>query len=102
MISVFVPGTPIAQGSMTAFVVGQRAVITDQRRKQLKPWRDAIGAAVAATGEQFGTAAVAVRVDFVIGRPKTVKRPLPSVAAPNLKNGTSADQVPSLATRTEA
>ena len=39
---IMVHGTPIAQGSMSAFTRGKRVIITDQKSKRLKPWRNAI------------------------------------------------------------
>ncbi len=79
MIDVWVPGTPVAQGSMSAYVVAGRAVITDQKRAVLKPWRAAITAALAGTGELLGEQPVEVRLGFVFARPKSVRRLLPSV-----------------------
>lgn len=40
-VKLFVPGVPIPQGSMKAFVVKNRAIITSDNTK-LKPWRNAI------------------------------------------------------------
>lgn len=42
VLSLWVPGVPITQGSKKAFVMGGRAVIVDADSKNLKPWRAAI------------------------------------------------------------
>lgn len=44
MIEFFVCGTPIPQGSMKAFVVGNRARVTSDN-ESLKPWREAVKSA---------------------------------------------------------
>jgi len=57
-VTFFVTGTPVPQGSKTAFVVGKRAVVTDQNRAKLKPWRETVAIA-ADLGRTFhGTAEV--------------------------------------------
>lgn len=73
-------GTPAPQGSKRAFVVKGRAVITEDSKKT-KPWRDSIATAAqdAMTGLPID-GAVVVTVTFYFVRPKSVKRPYPSVA----------------------
>ena len=39
LVEFFIPGTPVQQGSKTAFVIKGKAVMTDQNAKTLKPWR---------------------------------------------------------------
>lgn len=91
-VTFFVAGIPIPQGSMTAYVVGRRAVITDQKRKVLKPWRAEIARVAAASWLDRPRLVGAVRVGatFVFERPKTVKRPEPSVRGADLDKLTRA------------
>ncbi len=74
-----IPGTPVPQGSKTAFVVGGRAVLAEAN-KRLKPWREHVArvARAQAGGFEF-TGPVAVTLLFLFERPKSVKRALPSV-----------------------
>lgn len=72
------PGVPVAQGSMSAYDVGTRAVVTDQKRAVLKPWRATVTTALAAEGHAFGKDPVWVGLHFVLPRPASVKRRLPS------------------------
>lgn len=85
-VTFFVEGIPIPQGSMTAYVVGKRAVLTDQKKKVLKPWRAAI--ADRAAGSWLDrvqlTGPVEVYAVFVFERPKTVTRRMPSVKGADL------------------
>ena len=79
--SFYVTGIPVQQGSKNAYVVGKRAVVTDQNAKTLKPWRATVAeqAGVAAREcEQFA-GALAVALDFYMPRGATVKRARPSV-----------------------
>lgn len=81
MTSFFVAGIPQPQGSKTAYVRGGRAVVVDKNPALLKPWRKAIAKVAAATWE-YGSpldGAVKVHASFVFERPKSVKRPYPSV-----------------------
>lgn len=76
-VVIFVPGIPVPQGSKTAFVVGGRAVVTDQNRKTLKPWRAVIAehADIARTFD----CPVAVRLVFYMPRPKRPRWTRPAV-----------------------
>jgi crossover junction endodeoxyribonuclease RusA len=67
-----VNGTPAAQGSKRAFVIGGKAVMVDADKK-LKPWRQAVtDAAAAARGDDpLFMGPVRVRVRFVFPRPKS-------------------------------
>ena len=76
-VTFFVHGTPIPQGSKTAFVVGKRAVVTDANRATLKPWRAAVAIA-ADCGRQF-TGPVSVAVTFYLPRPQKPRFFLPAV-----------------------
>lgn len=80
-VEFFVPGTPVQQGSKTAYVVGKRAVVTDQNAKVLKPWRALVAAAAREAYGPFERmeGPVVVTVEFRFLRPKSVKREHPSV-----------------------
>lgn len=82
VVTFRVDGTPIPQGSKKAYVVKgtNRARIVDDNKDLLKPWRAAVTKAAAAS--HAGPAlegALTLSVIFRITRPKTVKRPFPSV-----------------------
>lgn len=80
VVTFFVDGDPIPQGSKTAYVVNGRAVITDANAKRLKPWRKAIAAAAkAAYAGPSLVGAVVVHVEFSFVAGKTVRREFPSV-----------------------
>ena len=74
-----VNGTPVPQGSKTARVVGNRAVMWDSN-PMLKAWRENVAQATWRTmdGNQCDEP-VAVTIWFYLDRPKTVKRDRPSV-----------------------
>jgi Holliday junction resolvase len=76
-VSFFVPGVPIPQGSKTAFVVGNRAVVTDQNRVKLKPWRATV-ANHADIARTF-TGPVAVTLTFYMPRPQRPRWDKPAV-----------------------
>lgn len=80
-VTFFVAGTPIPQGSKTAYVVKGRAVIADANRAKLKPWRAEVARVAEATWGDRAPLAGAVRVEavFVFERPKSARRPHPSV-----------------------
>lgn len=73
-------GVPAPQGSKRAFVVGNRAVVTEDSKRSA-PWRDSVAAAgVAAMGglpALDGPLQVTIR--FRMPRPRSVKRLYPSV-----------------------
>lgn len=76
LLSITVTGLPVAQGSMSGFVVktkagATRAIVTDQKRTKLKPWREAIRSdAVAALDQQEAhVGPVAVRLHFALPKP---------------------------------
>jgi Holliday junction resolvase RusA-like endonuclease len=76
-VSFFIPGRPVQQGSKTAFVVGRRAVVTDQNQATLKPWRATV-AAHADRGVTFDVP-VAVHLRFVMPRPARPRFTVPAV-----------------------
>jgi len=84
MISFFVPGTPVAKGSMIALKLGagRIAVVDDfrgDRGKRLKRWMTAVAAAGAEAYQgQPLTGAVHVELWFCLTRPKSNKKTLPS------------------------
>ena len=77
----WIHGTPVQQGSKTAFVVKGRAIMTDQNAKTLKPWRETVTreAEVAALRFPMFDGPLAVTADFYMPRGKTVKRARPCV-----------------------
>ena len=77
----FVAGTPVQQGSKTAYVVGKRAVLTDSNKAQLKPWRAEVSRVAQAAwwASEPLDGAVQVSAVFVMPRGKSVTRELPSV-----------------------
>lgn len=73
--TIRVEGTPSGQGSMRAFVVKGRAVLTSTNKK-LKPWRKAIADAATLAGWKPGSRAplagrVNVSLAFYFPRPKS-------------------------------
>ena len=76
-VRFFIPGIPVQQGSKTAFVVGKRAVVTDQNKAKLKPWR-AVVAAHADRGVTFDEP-VAVGLIFYMPRPARPRWNVPAV-----------------------
>lgn len=85
VLSFTVWGEPKPQGSKKAFVVKGRAVMIDDNKPALKAWRDAVAnAARAALSvaeiDDPAEGALAVAIEFVFARPKSVKRALPYVA----------------------
>lgn len=72
-----IEGEPVPQGSKKGFVIGRRAVLVDDNKEKLKPWRAKVAAA-SDLGVTF-TVPVFVGVVFFLPRGKTVKRALPSV-----------------------
>ena len=81
-LRLFVPGTPVPQGSKTGFVVGKRAVVTDANAKALKPWRALVKAAAVEAlhgREPLVNEPLVVSLEFRFVRPKSVRRELPHV-----------------------
>lgn len=77
VLGLRVVGVPVTQGSMTGFVVktkagGHRAIVQDQKKPKLKPWREAVRSdAVARLGEdwQAETGPLCVILRFALPRP---------------------------------
>lgn len=76
-VIIFILGTPVPQGSKTAYVVGRRAVVTDQNRAKLKPWR-AVVAAHADIGRTFDCP-VEVTLTFHMPKPQRPRWTRPAV-----------------------
>jgi Holliday junction resolvase RusA-like endonuclease len=76
-VTFFVTGKPVPQGSKTAFVVGRRAIVTDQNRAVLKPWRETV--AVAADRGVTFSQPVAVALAFVLPAPQKPRWSVPAV-----------------------
>lgn len=68
-----VPGTPIPQGSKSAFLVGGRPVVVEQGRARLKPWRAQVAdaCAQAMNGAGLIVGPVVLRVTLYFPRPKS-------------------------------
>ncbi|MDQ1174208.1 Holliday junction resolvase RusA-like endonuclease [Microbacterium testaceum] len=79
--SFFVAGIPVPQGSKKAFVVGKRAVIVDVKPELLAAWRQQVARVAFSVFAFRGPVDGPCRVDaaFVLPRPASVKRDLPSV-----------------------
>lgn len=79
-VVIDVLGVPAPQGSKRAFVVGNRAVITEDSKKTA-PWRDSVSAAgvAAMAGTPAFDGALRVEIEFRMPRPRSVKRAHPSV-----------------------
>lgn len=83
-----VVGLPAPQGSKKAFVRGTRAVLVESSDK-VKPWRAAVAwtarQAVSTQSWNTTTAAVAIHIDFILPRPKSLpKRVVDHVKKPDL------------------
>jgi len=80
-LTFWVDGTPVQQGSKTAFIIKGKAVMTDQNSKTLKPWRANVTstAKLAAVRHDEFAGPLAVVLDFYMPRGATVKRARPAV-----------------------
>ncbi|MDJ1371775.1 RusA family crossover junction endodeoxyribonuclease [Gulosibacter molinativorax] len=79
MITFRVDGVPIAQGSKSAYIAGNRAVMFDQKASRLNPWRKKVADAARATGVTHEAhAPLVVQIVFILPRGKTVKREHPT------------------------
>lgn len=76
-VAFFVPGTPVPQGSKTAYTVGKRAIVTDSNAKRLKPWRATV-TEYAVCDVAFDVP-VAVELTFQLARPQKPRFELPGV-----------------------
>ena len=70
--SFWVYGTPQTQGSMRAFVIGKRAVMTSTN-KQLKSWRQRVAQAArdVGWGDELIDGPVSVMMVFYVARPRS-------------------------------
>lgn len=73
MISFTVPGKPVPQGSMKAFVRGSRAYLTSDN-PALKDWRAAVGFYALKAGAELIEGPIRVDVAFTLQRPKSHHR----------------------------
>lgn len=72
MIEFFVPGEPIPQGSLKAFMVnGQARVVPDNKRTE--PWRKSVARAAAGLF-QLSEGPAAVELEFVMPRTKSMPK----------------------------
>ena len=67
---LIVHGKPISQGSMSAFTRGKRVIITDQKSKRLKPWRNAISQQARKQIKEPLDGPIVVTLTFYLLRPK--------------------------------
>lgn len=77
MLSFVVPGTPVPQGSMKAFVVRGRAILKPDNEKELHAWREKIARAVtlASGGRLIGdNVPITVRATFRLQPPVTMPK----------------------------
>lgn len=81
LVSFFVPGVPVPQGSKTIRRHGDKAWLTDVNDKALKAWRTSVNkiAAEAMADKQPLDSAVEVHATFYLPKPASVKRDYPHV-----------------------
>ena len=83
-----VAGIPVPQGSMSAFVRGSRAIVTDQKGTKLKPWREAIRSTAAdIIGDAWEPLDGPLRVDLWFAVPKPSSSPKRRRTWPITKRG---------------
>lgn len=76
MTTVFVPGSPVPQGSAKAFSVAGRARVTHSNGKTLNPWRADIHAAVRAViGDEIDIPEGPVRLTLEFRMPRRKAEP---------------------------
>lgn len=74
MVSFFIEGTPIPQGSKNAYMRGNRPVLVEANKK-LKPWRQHVTDTAQQIGHTFPqNMPVKLTARFIFERPKSVKR----------------------------
>ena len=76
MMTFFVPGKPVGQGRITT--INRHSFHSNA--KELIPWRQTIAAYARAAKFPLLEGAISLSLDFLIVRPKTVKRDYPTVA----------------------
>jgi len=76
VINFFVDGLPVPQGSMK--VIHGR--IIHNKGSELAAWRSAIALTARQSGARPLTDAIHIEITFYLPKPRTVKRPEPSVA----------------------
>lgn len=81
MTGFFVAGVPIPQGSKKGFARGRSVQIVDDNKAVLHPWREQVARVAFSTWAYGKPIEGACRVDaaFVLPRPATVRRDLPTV-----------------------
>jgi crossover junction endodeoxyribonuclease RusA len=83
MITFFVPGKPIPQGSLKHIGGGR---LIHAHSKELMAWRDAIAWYAKAAGVRPTPDPIGLSLHFVIIKPKSVKRQYPTVPSDLDKN----------------
>jgi crossover junction endodeoxyribonuclease RusA len=76
VINFFVDGLPVPQGSMK--VINGRVI--HNKGSELAAWRSAVALTARQNGARPLTDPISIEIKFYLPRPKTVKRPEPSVA----------------------
>ena len=75
-VTFFVEGIPVPQGSKN---VSRWGNVYDANHKELRAWRQRIAQGAHDATDHVFTGPVHVRVEFILPRPKTVKRIYPAV-----------------------
>jgi Holliday junction resolvase RusA-like endonuclease len=75
-VTFFVEGIPVPQGSKN---VSRWGNVYDANHKELRAWRTEIAKAAHDASDHVFSGPVHVRVEFILPRPKTVKRIYPAV-----------------------
>lgn len=76
MINFFVDGLPVPQGSMK--VINGRVI--HNKGSELAAWRSAVALIARQNGARPLTEPIQITIKFYLPKPRTVKRPMPSVA----------------------
>lgn len=82
--TIHIPGDPIPEGSVRAYIQGKRAVIIHDKNTKLQQWRTRIASAIYNAAFQNGwelplDEPIKISAHFTLRKPKTVKRDHPSV-----------------------
>lgn len=87
-------GLPVSQGSMSAYLRGGRAIVTDQKGPKLKPWREAVRSdAVTAAGPDWQPLAGPVRVVLLFAVRKPTSAPKRRRTWPITKSSGDVDKL---------
>lgn len=73
-VSFFVAGVPIPQGAASAFIHGNRAIVTTTKKKGLTAWRGDIRTEAQRHITELFEGPIAVELDFIMPRPKSMAK----------------------------